>query len=602
MMLRNWTAFQKFMVGIIAFATFFCMPAMACNIYAPIVNQVCSGTDVHATQPDLTGYFMDVRFTEFWQHVRILAVKDIINRELFFRVDSPATRAEGLKMLIKGLDVAKPGWRSRSTSLACNFVDVRSSDWFRGFVSDAVSQGLISCQQDFRPNDPITRQEFAKIAYKALLLLNPEKENTPVKEPEPFTDAGAFDASLLPYAEKLRANGILSGYPDGTFKPLENISRGQIAKIIANSYFPVEGGMEFSLGNPALPSSYFVEPNRIHVTTPSASFEQLVVTAQTSTPRLDFKQYKNFSPDVAYAAALMSVAAYEDDEKLKQFLEKFGFEFVTSYSGVLAGDGFRFFLARRTIPDPVQATAPITQYVLSVRGTDNINNIVTDAYIVPTNCTGVHGTLHSGFCDLAKTVWHKIIGTSMQKAITETDLLNNTLTITGHSLGGAAAAVLHGMMTDDSYIKGNRIRAWGKIQTYTIGAPVSGYSNFAENYADQRIFRVRREEDWVANVGAVKGTHIGQQHGFAHIFTQQSNLTAPGSLSTGEVYGKIFEADYRYVDYQTEFPSPERIGVDHPINGLPEHGSLGYTDMLRTFLSTEMAKVLRNKQEMVFPQ
>lgn len=602
------TEIHKSGIALAALMTSLFMPAMACNIYSPMLNQVCKSTEIHASQPELTGYFLDARYTEFWQHVRILAVKEIINRELLFRVDSPSTRAEGLKMLIKSLDVAKPGWRSSSNSQACNFVDVKASDWFKDFVKDAVSHGLISCQTNFRPNDTITRQEFAKIAYQALVLLDPRKAETPVRES--FSDASEFDVSLLPFAQKLRANGILSGYPNGKFKPLENISRGQIAKIIANSFFPLESGMEISLGNPALPANYFSQPNRINMTTPSTTFDQLVATAQTSTPQLDFKQYENFSPDVAYAAALMSAAAYEDDAKLKQFLEKFGFELIFSPSGTLpiVKDGFRFFLARRSAPNADPNKSVQTQYILAIRGTDNLSNVLTDIYTIPTKCEfryefeyyysdNISGTLHSGFCELAYHVWIHINGKEVEKKITEFDDNNHSLTIVGHSLGGAAAAIVHAIMSDVSAYKGNRLRSWNKIQTYTIGAPVSGWSDFVSRYSDQRIFRVRREQDWVPTVGAIYGTHIGEQHGFAHTF-HLTNLSFGGSTSINVAAGdKVFEADYSYVDPQTNFPNREVVG-----SGLSEHGSLGYTDVLRSFLPTEVAKVLRKNQKMVFPQ
>jgi hypothetical protein len=43
------------------------------------------------------------------------------------------------------------------------------------------------------------------------------------------------DSTFYPYVHCLACLDIISGYPDGTFRPGEQVSRGQLAKIVSNS-------------------------------------------------------------------------------------------------------------------------------------------------------------------------------------------------------------------------------------------------------------------------------------------------------------------------------------------------------------------------------
>ena len=49
-----------------------------------------------------------------------------------------------------------------------------------------------------------------------------------------FSDAKSIPAYATYYIQTMAAQGIISGYADGTFKPNNNITRGQMAKILYN--------------------------------------------------------------------------------------------------------------------------------------------------------------------------------------------------------------------------------------------------------------------------------------------------------------------------------------------------------------------------------
>ena len=47
-----------------------------------------------------------------------------------------------------------------------------------------------------------------------------------------FADAAKIPSYAEFYIRTMAAQGILSGYDDGTFRPQNNITRGQMAKIL----------------------------------------------------------------------------------------------------------------------------------------------------------------------------------------------------------------------------------------------------------------------------------------------------------------------------------------------------------------------------------
>jgi hypothetical protein len=49
-----------------------------------------------------------------------------------------------------------------------------------------------------------------------------------------FSDV-PFGSTFYPYIRCLACLGIVNGYPDGTFKPNNNVTRGQLSKIVSNS-------------------------------------------------------------------------------------------------------------------------------------------------------------------------------------------------------------------------------------------------------------------------------------------------------------------------------------------------------------------------------
>lgn len=108
------------------------------------------------------------------------------------------------------------------------FSDLPASAYCSEAAARLLSLGAINGYTDgsFRPDRNITRAEFAKMLVVAMgwELENPKQAS--------FPDENSDDWAYK-YIETGKAHGVLSGYKDGFFRPGKNISRGEIAKILA---------------------------------------------------------------------------------------------------------------------------------------------------------------------------------------------------------------------------------------------------------------------------------------------------------------------------------------------------------------------------------
>lgn len=84
----------------------------------------------------------------------------------------------------------------------------------------------------------VTLKEFAgKVATGSAILDQPVKPE-PTPPPKPNPNEPFFDVKVDDYfydgVMSLIKRGIIQGYPDGSFKPQQSVTRGQAAKILAN--------------------------------------------------------------------------------------------------------------------------------------------------------------------------------------------------------------------------------------------------------------------------------------------------------------------------------------------------------------------------------
>ena len=112
-----------------------------------------------------------------------------------------------------------------STSNIQNFSDIRSPI-LQEAVQELVSRGIISGYPDgtFRPEQVINRAETLKI------LLEAAQVSTDPEAPQVFPDV---DNTLwfAPYVSTAKKLQLISGYPDGTYRPTQEVNRAEFIKI-----------------------------------------------------------------------------------------------------------------------------------------------------------------------------------------------------------------------------------------------------------------------------------------------------------------------------------------------------------------------------------
>ncbi len=133
-------------------------------------------------------------------------------------------------LLMFGFGIA-PAWSaSYAYSKASPFSDV-SSSWAKDYIMAIYDAGITSGYPDgtYRPDNPVTRAQMAKFIAKALHLNTPEECTAP-----PFSDVPT-DAWYCPYVKAVKDAGIVTGYPDGTYRPDETVDGWQMAVFIARA-------------------------------------------------------------------------------------------------------------------------------------------------------------------------------------------------------------------------------------------------------------------------------------------------------------------------------------------------------------------------------
>lgn len=110
------------------------------------------------------------------------------------------------------------------------FSDVPPGIWYGEDVKLLVNENILKGKVPglFYPNDNITRAELA-----AIFMRTAGAEDEAVQAGESFTDVNPGDW-YYQYIYWAKENGVVNGYEDGTFRPNQNISRQEIAKMTMN--------------------------------------------------------------------------------------------------------------------------------------------------------------------------------------------------------------------------------------------------------------------------------------------------------------------------------------------------------------------------------
>lgn len=135
------------------------------------------------------------------------------------------TRAEFVTIINK---ILKFNEKSKET-----FNDVNEKAWYAEEFAKARQAGyLIEFEGNLaKPTEKLNREQAATMLYKALQLT--ADKSTKVRQ---FTDEQSIPSYALQSIRVLSAEGVINGYPDGTFKPSNVIKRVEAIKMMDNIF------------------------------------------------------------------------------------------------------------------------------------------------------------------------------------------------------------------------------------------------------------------------------------------------------------------------------------------------------------------------------
>jgi hypothetical protein len=171
----------------------------------------------------------------------------------YFRTNNNVTRGQVSKMV-----ASAAGWTDPVPSTQQTFEDVPPGSTFWLYIERLAGRGAVGgypcggpfepCvapanRPYFRPNNNLTRGQLAKIVAEAA-------QYTETPTGQLFEDVPPTNTFYL-WVERVGSRGIVGGYPCGGpgepcnppgnrpyYRPVNNVTRGQTAKIVTNTFFP----------------------------------------------------------------------------------------------------------------------------------------------------------------------------------------------------------------------------------------------------------------------------------------------------------------------------------------------------------------------------
>lgn len=137
-----------------------------------------------------------------------------------FKPDLQITRAEFTVMLVKALKLQMVSGKT--------FNDT-SAHWGKDYIATAYAAGIISgySDEEFGADDPITREEMAVMITKAMKLTAAGGKN--------YIDNNEISPWATEAVASVSAAALMTGYPDGTFRPKTKTTRAEAAVVIIKS-------------------------------------------------------------------------------------------------------------------------------------------------------------------------------------------------------------------------------------------------------------------------------------------------------------------------------------------------------------------------------
>jgi len=303
---------------------------------------------------------------------------------------------------------------------------------------------------------------------------------------------------------------------------------------------------------------------------------------------LFYKQSFTKPHDVAFKHALkyalLSKAAYGSDSAIVSICQELGYESVIiknepTYKG-------RVFVATDTGREV---------YTISVRGTSNMENALTDARVIKKKSKALHIRVHKGFLLSSKAI----------KSLIDSSLIRKHYGIetTGHSLGGAQALVL-AMLFDEE--------GWNITKVMTYGQPKVTDINGVREFDSLPVLRFQNKDDIVPMVPSIElisfisdlvkyhqvdfYRHLGPKvvlldNEFYAYLEKQDIETGFAGLLKGSLYSNLFE--------QKKADGHHELIIDKVKEDLPNHYIDNYIKSIEKKIELSVEVPFKDKDQYI---
>ncbi len=111
------------------------------------------------------------------------------------------------------------------------FTDVPEGVWYYDPVEWAVENGITTgvSETEFAPGRNVIREQFVTFLYRYAAMLGCVSE---IGSPADFTDADQISSYARDAVRWAAANYLVTGYEDGTFRPLRELNRAELAVLM----------------------------------------------------------------------------------------------------------------------------------------------------------------------------------------------------------------------------------------------------------------------------------------------------------------------------------------------------------------------------------
>lgn len=166
--------------------------------------------------PDITGHWAEASIKKL---VAANAIKGYPDSS--FKPDNSISRAEFATVLVKAFNLESKNGKV--------FADT-NSHWAKNYVATADAYGIVSGYNDskFGPDDLITREQMAVLIVRAAGLVQSSSSSV-------FNDQDSISSWALESVTTAVNHGIISGYPDDSFRPRGAATRAEAASLITKA-------------------------------------------------------------------------------------------------------------------------------------------------------------------------------------------------------------------------------------------------------------------------------------------------------------------------------------------------------------------------------